>query len=70
MRHDWINKVGMLSLVGFIVCAADTYAETNHYPVGARVLDATHKIVGPVVGIDSGARNPIVALNVAGSPIA
>ena len=69
MRHPWSNKVGTLSLLGGMVLVGNTYAETNHYPLGARVLDATYKLVGPVIGIDSGSSNPIVALNVSGSSI-
>ena len=69
MRHAWVNEVGMLSLVGVMVLAGDTYAGSNPYPVGARVLDSTSKLVGPVLGTDSGVTNPNVALNVAGSSI-
>lgn len=69
MSHAWVNKVGMLSLVGVMVLAGDTYAVSNLYPVGARVLDATYKLVGPVVGIDSTASNPNVALDISGSSI-
>lgn len=70
MKHTWINKVWMLSLLSVMLFAGDTYAESNHYPVGARVLDANYKLVGPVIGIDPEASNPIVALNVSGSSIA
>ena len=70
MRHAWANKVGMLSLVGVMVLAGDSYAVVNDlYPVGARVLDATYKLVGPVVGTDSAASNPNVVLNISGTSI-
>lgn len=70
MRHAWANKVGMLSLVGVMVLAGDSYAVVSDlYPVGARVLDSTYKLVGPVVGTDSAASNPNVALNISGSSI-
>ena len=69
MKHAWVNRVGMLSLVGVMVLAGDTYAGSNSYPVGARVLDATYKVVGPVLGTDSGVSNPNVALNISGTSI-
>ena len=68
MRHAWINRVGMLSLVGVMVLAGDSYA-SNSNPVGARVLDATYKVVGPGLGTDSGVSNPNVALNISGTSI-
>ena len=29
MRHAWVNKVGMLSLVGVMVLAGDSYAASK-----------------------------------------
>ena len=81
MRHAWVSRVGMVTLVGAMVLVGNIYTASGAKPTPPpapampRVVDANNNIVGQVVGTIGEPRFPdvpiiaVVALNISGQSI-
>lgn len=77
MRHAWVSRVGMVTLVGAMVLVCNIYTASGGKPAPPpavpRVVDANNKLVGQVVGTTGqllsqvftpSPYNAVVALNI------
>ena len=83
MRHGWVSRVGMATLVSAMVLVGNTYTASGGKPAPApapappvpRVVDANNNLIGQVVGTIGEPRFPgvpiiaVVALNISGQSI-
>lgn len=77
MRYAWVTKVGMVTLFGVLVLVASPYTASAVKPVPPpapavpRVVDATGKLVGQVIGtsVENEVVVPHVVLNISAPSI-